>query len=408
MKAKITFILISALCLINLKAQEYVGLSMGPSYAYDIYYSLTDGITASPERTNWELAFSTNPYNNNIRINSGNNVKLYEVTSDINEWENITELSSNSMQLRNSNVDWSFGAFVVNTSDGLNYGWGDYNTETNIIEGSRIYIIEYGSSTKKIIINSLNLGVYNFTIANLDGTSEENISIDTAPYTDKNFIYYSIETNEILDREPNSISWDILFTKYEDDLNNDIANPLSYSQPYFVAGVLTNGNSIAQYEGNTLDIIPSSELDTTSNINTIGWDWKEYTGTFTIVSDLSFYIANQSKTSIYKIVFDSFSGQSSGNVSFNVLETEQLLNQNDFSKDELNIYPNPSSGKFYLDFQSSSDILVSIKNIAGQTIKTEKLNNSDFIDLSDQVQGFYFIQINGGNSNVVKKVSIVK
>tara|TARA_B000000475_G_scaffold250906_1_gene227504 strand:+ start:1407 stop:2633 length:1227 start_codon:yes stop_codon:yes gene_type:complete len=408
MKTKIIFILISVLCLSNLKAQEYVGLSMGPSYAYDIYYSLTDGITASPERTNWELAFSTNPYDNNIRINSGNAVILYEVSNDINEWEDITSLNSSALRLRNSNVDWSMGAFVVNTSDGLNYGWGDYNTETNIIEGSRIYIIEYGSSTKKIIINSLNLGVYNFTIANLDGTSEENISIDTAPYTDKNFIYYSIETNEILDREPNSISWDILFTKYEDDLNNDIANPLSYSQPYFVAGVLTNGNSIAQYEGNTLDIIPSSELDTTSNINTIGWDWKEYTGTFTIVSDLSFYIANLSKTSIYKIVFDSFSGQSSGNVSFNVLETEQLLNQNDFSKDELNIYPNPSSGKFYLDFQSSSDILVSIKNIAGQTIKTEKLNNSDFIDLSDQVQGFYFIQINGGNSNVVKKVSIVK
>ena len=408
MKTKIIFILISVLCLINLKAQEYEGLSMGPSYAYDIYYSLTDGITASPERTNWELAFSTNPYDNNIRINSGNAVILYEVSNDINEWEDITSLNSSALRLRNSNVDWSMGAFVVNTSDGLNYGWGDYNTETNIIEGSRIYIIEYGSSTKKIIINSLNLGVYNFTIANLDGTSEENISIDTAPYTDKNFIYYSIETNEILDREPNSISWDILFTKYEDDLNNDIANPLSYSQPYFVAGVLTNGNSIAQYEGNTLDIIPSSELDTSSNINTIGWDWKEYTGTFTIVSDLSFYIANLSKTSIYKIVFDSFSGQSSGNVSFNVLETEQLLNQNDFSKDELNIYPNPSSGKFYLDFQSSSDILVSIKNIAGQTIKTEKLNNSDFIDLSDQVQGFYFIQINGGNSNVVKKVSIVK
>ena len=154
MKTKFILILMSLLCFINIKAQEFVGLSMGASYAYDIYYSLTDGIIASPERTNWELAFSTNVYDNNIRINSGNNVNLYEVTSDISEWENITELSSNSMQLRNSNVDWSFGAFVVNTSDGLNYGWGDYNTETNIIEGSRIYIITYGTNTKKLIINS--------------------------------------------------------------------------------------------------------------------------------------------------------------------------------------------------------------------------------------------------------------
>ena len=399
----------SSLCFINIKAQEFVGLSMGASYAYDIYYSLTDGITATPERTNWELAFSTNPYDNNIRINSGNIVALYEVSNDINEWENITTLNSGALRLRNSNVDWSFGAFVVNTSDGLNYGWGDYNSETNIIEGSRIYIITYGTNTKKMIINSLDSGVYNFVISNLDGSSEENISIDTTPYSDKNFIYYSLETNEILDREPNSSSWDLLFTKYEEDLNNEVANPLIYSQPYFVAGVLTNGNSIAQYEGNTSDIIPFSELDTTSNINTIGWDWKEYTGTFSIVSDLSYFISNQSQTSVYKIIFDSFSGQSSGNVSFNILETEQLLDhQNDFSKNELNIYPNPSSGIFYLDFQPSSDIYVSIKNLAGQTIKSEKLNSSNLIDLSDQDQGLYIIHITGTNINKVKKVSIVK
>ena len=411
MGTKIILILTCLLCFINIKAQEFVGLSMGASYAYDIYYSLTDGITATPERANWDLAFCTNPSDNNIRINSGNAVRLYEVSNDINEWENITSLNSDALRLRNSNVDWSYGAFVVNTADGLNYGWGDYNTETNIIEGSRIYIVEYGTPTisKKIIINSLNFGVYNFTIANLDGSSEENISIDTTPYSDKNFIYFSIETNEILDREPNSSSWDLLFTKYEDDLNNDVANPFNYSQPYFVAGVLTNGNTIAQYEGPTSDIIPFTELNTTSNINSIGWDWKEYTGTFSIVPDLSYYIANQTQTSVYKIIFDSFSGQSSGNVSFNILETEQLLNyEKDVSTNEFNIYPNPSSGEFYLDFQPNSDVFVSIKNLSGQTIKNEKLNNSNLIDLSDQVQGFYIIHITGTNINKVKKVSIVK
>ena len=411
MKTKIILILMFILCFINIKAQEFVGLSMGASYTYDIYYSLTDGITATPERANWDLAFSTNPFDNNIRINSGNAVRLYEVSNDINEWGNITSLNSNALRLRNSNVDWSYGAFVVNASDGLNYGWGDFNTETNIIEGSRIYIVEYGTPTisKKIIINSLNLGVYNFTIANLDGSFEENIFIDTTPYSDKNFIYYSIESNEILDREPNSSSWDLLFTKYEEDLNNELANPLNYSQPYFVAGVLTNGNTIAQYEGPTSDIISFSELDTTSNINTIGWDWKEYTGTFSIVPNLSYYITDQNQTSLHKIVFESFSGQSSGNVSFNILETEQLLNyENDFSTNELKIYPNPSSGKFYLDFQPNSDVFVSIKNLSGQTIKNEKLNNAHLIDLSDQAKGLYIIHITGTNINKVKKVSIVK
>ena len=88
------------LCFINIKAQEFVGLSMGASYAYDIYYSLTDGITATPERANWDLAFSTNPSDNNIRINSGNAVRLYEVSNDINEWGNITSLNSNALRLK--------------------------------------------------------------------------------------------------------------------------------------------------------------------------------------------------------------------------------------------------------------------------------------------------------------------
>ena len=410
MKTKITFILMSVLCLINLKAQEFMGLSMGPSYAYDIYYSLTDGITASPERTNWELAFSTNVYDNNIRINSGNNVKLYEVSSDIGEWENITELSSNSMQLRNSNVDWSFGAFVVNTSDGLNYGWGDYNTETNIIEGSRIYIITYGTNTKKIIINSLDSGVYNIIISNLDGSSQEDVSIDVTPFSNKNFIYYSLQSGEIIDREPNSNQWDLLFTKYEEDLNNDIANPLEYEQAYFVTGVLTNGNLIAQYEGSTEDNSNIMDLDTTRNVNAIGYDWKEYSGSFVMVSDRSYYIADQNEQSVYKIIFESFSGQSSGNTSFNILETEQLMSAQEYglSSDEINIYPNPSSGIFFLDLKSSSNINITVKNMAGQTIKNQKLNTSNWIDLSDQVQGFYIIHITGTNIYKVKKVSIVK
>ena len=40
--------------------QELVQCSMGSNYTYDIYYSLEYGITAYPDRTNWELAFSTN------------------------------------------------------------------------------------------------------------------------------------------------------------------------------------------------------------------------------------------------------------------------------------------------------------------------------------------------------------
>ena len=152
------------------------------------------------------------------------------------------------------------------------------------------------------------------------------------------------------------------------------------------------------------------DLDTTRNINAIGYDWKEYSESFVMVSDRSYYIADQNEQSVYKIIFESFSGQSSGNISFNILETEQLMSAQEYglSSDEINIYPNPSSGVFFLDLKSSSNINITVKNMAGQTIKTQKLNTSNWIDLSDQVQGFYIIHVTGTNINKVKKVSIVK
>ena len=129
-----------------------------------------------------------------------------------------------------------------------------------------------------------------------------------------------------------------------------------------------------------------------------------------MVPNRSYYISDQDSEFVYKIIFESFSGQSSGNISFNILETEQLVStqEYDLSSDKINIYPNPSSGVFFLDFKSSSNINITVKNLAGQTIKTEKLNTSNWIDLSDQVQGFYIIHITGTNINKVKKVSIVK
>ncbi len=80
----------------SLYSQELVQIGMGPSYEYDIYYSFDNGITGYPERVNWELAFSTDLYDGNIRINSGAPVYLYEIAQNIKYWSQITSLSSDA------------------------------------------------------------------------------------------------------------------------------------------------------------------------------------------------------------------------------------------------------------------------------------------------------------------------
>tara|TARA_B100000780_G_C21105203_1_gene446220 strand:+ start:181 stop:1410 length:1230 start_codon:yes stop_codon:yes gene_type:complete len=390
-------------------SQGIEGVSMGSSYLNDIYYSLTDGIIASPNRADWELSFSTNAYNPNIRINSGNAVSLYEVSSDITEWDNITSLASSAIQLRNSNTDWDMGAFLANASE-ENYGWGQYNFVTHVIEGSKIFIISYGAAQKKMIINSLSQGNYTFTIANMDGSEEEEIVVDAANYPDKNFIYYSLQTSQIIDREPNSNNWDLLFTKYEADLNNDISDPLSYEMAYTVMGVLTNGNLNAQYEGSIEDSPSMMSLDTVRNTNTIGWDWKEYSGSYSMVPDRTYYIANLNEDAVYKIVFQSFAGATSGNMSFSINQTESLDPMSVFSSviNEIVLYPNPSKGNFYLELDNSDEAFVNISDICGQIIFSQMVTQSTFIDLTDYPSGFYFVNILGEGINTTKKVSINK
>ena len=65
--------------------------------------------------------------------------------------------------------------------------------------------------------------------------------------------------------------------------------------PYIVTGVLTNNNRSFEFDG-SLDINP--ELNYSNfiyDINNIGYDWKEYSGVFTMVPNRSYYLSPKVK-----------------------------------------------------------------------------------------------------------------
>ena len=95
-----------------------------------------------------------------------------------------------------------------------------------------------------------------------------------------------------------------------------------------------NQNLIAQYDG-TLDINPSTEsLNISNEINTIGYEWKEYSGEFLIVPNRCYYLFSQDQTSLYKIIFQSFSGQETGNLSFTIEEIDEFNPINNINSEE--------------------------------------------------------------------------
>jgi hypothetical protein len=391
-------------CCFSFYSQELVQIGMGPSYQYDIYYSFENGITAYPERENWELAFSTDLYEGNIRINSGAQVSLYEVAQNTKYWMQITNIPSDALQLRNSNQDWSIGAFLSNSSGDLNYGWGSYNTENGFIEGEKIYIIDSFEGQKKIQINNFYMGVFNFTIANLDGSNYETITIDASLYQDKKFIYFSLNNNEIIDREPEKDNWDLLFTTYEEEdviLNSD-------TMPYIVTGVLSNENLTYQFEGPVNQNPEISLLNFNYDINTIGYDWKEYNDSFIMVPDRSYFIFNLDETILYKMVFESFSGQSSGNLSF-FLEDIEYSPASFIEEDQikLNIFPNPNNGNFNLEL-NGMDFFVSCFDLNGKKIISKECSDFCNFDLSNVSKGIYLLKLESEKMNLIKKIIIDK
>ena len=389
---------------ISIYSQELVQIGMGPSYQYDIYYSFDNGITAYPERTNWELAFSTDLYDGNIRINSGAPVYLYEVVQNVKYWSEITSVPSDAEQLRNSNEDWSSGAFLSNSIFDLNYGWGNFNSENGFIEGDKIYIIDYPEGQKKIRINNFYMGVFNFTIADLDGGNEETMIVDASLYQNKNFIYFSFDNNQIIDREPEKYNWDLLFSRYEEEyvaLNGD-------TMPYIVTGVLSNQNLVYQFEGPINQNPEINLLNFNYDINAIGYDWKEYNGSFIMVPNRSYFIFNQDETILYKIVFESFSGQSSGNLSFILEELEYLpVYFGEEVQMKLNIFPNPNNGNFTIEL-NEIDFSVDVFDLNGNKIISKECSDFCNFNLNNISKGIYLLKLSSENINVIKKIIIDK
>ena len=82
-------------------------------------------------------------------------------------------------------------------------------------------------------------------------------------------------------------------------------------------------------------------------------------------------------------------------------------------KEQLNfeIYPNPGTGKFNLDFTGlKGDYKLEIYNLAGSLIKSEimKLNGDDSrnLDISGYEKGMYMVRLTNGVSNLVKKLVV--
>lgn len=398
------------LCAVGAHAQTADSVTTGSSYKDQVFYSMENGVQGTSLNANWEIAFQISGYSSAILINDAGGVELYSVPgSTADSWSKPVDTTGMASWPRwyNSPKTWDAGAFNMdrdyNTGD---FGWGEYNMLTHTVSGTTVYVIKLSNgSYKKIFIDGLTSGVYNFRHADLDGSNEVQETFDKKLFTGKNFGYYSISGKTQEDREPATTSWDITFGRYIDFV---AAGPNTY-MAYPVTGVRINKNVVAAA---VIDVpveesVAPDEALFSDTASTIGWNWKSFnmsTNTYDISDTKSYFVKSQAGN-LYKIVFTGFTGSSTGRYIFTKQQiTSTSVGEPGSTVGIMALHPNTASTgeavKLLYSTEQSGQAVVAVYDLTGRQLLQQSLlaeaaglHTSD-LSTSNLRSGTYLVVLN--------------
>jgi hypothetical protein len=161
---------------------------------------------------------------------------------------------------------------------------------------------------------------------------------------------------------------------------------------------------------------PASYEDTAahpfrSRINTIGYDWKNFTGSGYSIQDSLVYFVQKGSGDIWKMVFTDFGGSSTGNFMFS---KENLDATTNIAKHEerafMKFYPNPAHDRVNLVYEGTEASHLSIHDMAGKQVERIRLNKSGLsqrrFDVSGLEQGVYVARLHLEEGISVKKLVV--
>jgi len=393
-------------------AQTTVDVVTGPSYADEVYYSLTEGSLVTAPRAEWDLALATNRFDVNILANHASGVEVYTYPDgDISAWATLDASNmANWAPMNNSIVNMSEGAFVrnVDPNDPFDFGWGKYNPASHMVSGDSLYVVKTVSGSVKkmwIVEKNPNVGINKWQLkyANLDGSDEQTIFIEGEAYASKNFMYFNLDSNELMDREPASNDWELEFTKFYD-----------YTIPYNVTGVTVNSARVVGYQVDYVDQSTFVDYDETlfnDSLTVIGSNWKSFNGAgYSVDEDRVYFLkvfdGETSDSSYWKLHFTGFGGSSTGSYTFvqQQLGTASVRGIADLGLFEL--YPNPASDFIYVLTDTNEKINIRVIDMTGRMIMNNELSSNGFnktkLDISQLEKGTYGIVVETSNGSETK------
>ena len=355
----------------NVGAQVIVNDTVitGPNYANTMWYSLENDEHAPQPSDNWHIGLSTSVSpTSGVAASVLFNHKMGTVyaipnSSAANFATVDTAGLSTWTPLYNSDVTWAEGAFNSIATGHPDYGWGEYAANHTGISASRVFVLKLtGNVYKKIMFDLTWAGGYTLKYANLDNTDLQTQVVPLTAYASKNFVYYSVTTNTVLDREPASEAWDLTFTQYP---------TLTQGVKYTVAGILHNhGVEVAKVRPvNDTTYMDWSQHTFSEDINTIGYNWKNaQAGT---VEDSTVFFIKAKDGALWKVVMTGFVGAAGGKYYFRKQKLSALgVNEMEAEEAFMTVYPNPAneSVSLVLDNADASDI--KIYSLTGSLVYT--------------------------------------
>ncbi|SHJ10383.1 Por secretion system C-terminal sorting domain-containing protein [Mesonia phycicola] len=408
MKTKLFFIALLSI-FFNVNAQTAVNLSMGAAYADEVFYDFSTNQSNSYTASSWEIAFlRNNTYSFAIRINDGINIEVFQASNTATDYATIDVANeANWTPLYNDTTTWDYGAFDQGSAT---YGWGEYNATTHHVEGTATFVLKYSDGTYRKLFIEDYFGGYTFKYATWDATTstwgaDTSATVSNSSNPDNIFNYYSLSTSSEVIAEPVSTDWDIKFTKFTVDYPYN-----GTTIKYNVTGVLHHPDVTVAENIETGAGDPNTQ-NYSSDISTIGYDWKGYNGQgYAVETDLYYYVKDINNN-VYRLHFTSFDGSSTGNLSFNSEDVTSLLGVTSLDNGDLfGFYPNPAQDQIEIIYENtnSNDVNISIYSITGQKVLEKKLNTSGFynqkLDVSNLSKGNYLIHFQSGNQITTKKL----
>lgn len=394
-------------------------ISMNVLYSNQVFYSLDNGEVANIDNNDWELGFSA--YGNGA---AGSAIILNEATTtlwaypgDTSEWTTFdTTGYATWEQLLNTDTSWTNGAFNIHrgASGMFDMGWGVLNPANNYWTfGDSLYLAKLSdNSFRKIWIVSLKTGVWEYKYANIDGSNEQTFSITKSNYPNRNFVYHSILNNQIIDREPDNTTWDIMFAKHTDYID--------YADQYVAVTSVFNNRNVSSAKAYEADYASAStsfnpQTDFNKNITNIGREWKKYSSSsgWSVYDSIAYFVYDEDSTNFYRLVFTGFGGMGSGKAYFNKELLHNVSVENMDQKMQISFYPNPTRGNVTLlvDYFTNDKIEVEIYDLSGKIVYQDLINlsvgvNQKLLNINHLNKGLYVMYIKNEKFNTSEKLII--